>query len=481
MAVLALFSSCSSYLDVNTNPNAPTATQPQLVLSGAIISSANINITFMGRYARQWAGYSAASGSYSQSGDVLRTYNIQATSHEGLWDVLYSNISNYAYVENAARSTANNDYYVAVAKIMKVWCFQNLVDNFGNVPYTGAAQGFSNLKPVYDDAKSIYEALNIQLDSAVLIINNAKTPIPVSAAADPMFNGNISSWAKLANTLRLRLMIHQTQISGRDAYIKGELAKIKGGFLTADATINPGYAKAAGKQSPLWDLAGAAVDGSVSGRHYEKASAFAVNYFVTAKDPRLPYFVAKTAASGVYNGVPFGAAPDISIDETHSSDFGAGILKGADQDAMFLPASESYFLQAEAAQRGYITGAPQTLYESGVHASFATLGLPDSSATNYLTSGIKNVDWSASPDKIEAFITQKWSAMFMTDVMEAWTDFRRLGLPKGIPTSVDPTRINPKAPFRLYYPQTEYNLNSANVNAVGLTGNYQFTKLFWQN
>ena len=478
---LVLLAGCNKYLDVNTNPNAPTATQPELVLSGAIISSASTNTTFMGRYARQWAGYASASGTYSPSGDVLRTYILQATGSEGLWDRLYSNVSNYNYVETASRALPNYDNYVAIAKIMKAWCFQNLVDNFGNVPYTDALQGFNNLKPKYDDAKSIYEALNIQLDSAVQIINSAKTPLKVTAAADPMFSGNMTNWIQLANTLRLRLMIHQTQISGRDAYIKAELAKIKGGFLTTDAVINPGYAKADNKQSPLWDLVGFAVDGSVSGRDYERASDYAVTYFTTSKDPRLPLYFAKTSATNVYFGIPFGAPATTIYDDAHSSGFGPGLLKGADQDAAFLPASESYFLQAEAAQRGYITGTTQTLYESGVHASFATLGLPDSSATNYLTSGIKNVDWSASPDKIEAIITQKWAAMYMTDAMEAWTDFRRLNLPKGIPASVDPTKIGPKSPNRLYYPQTEYNLNSDNVNAQGLTGTYQFTKLFWQN
>ena len=481
LSIILLTSSCDKFLDVNTNPNAPTATQPELVLSGALISSANIQLVTMGPYARQWSGYSSASGSYSQSGDVLRTYNIQATSYQGVWNSLYANVTNYNYVENAARGISNYDNYVAIAKIMKAWCFQELVDNYGNVPYTDALKGFDNLKPKYDDAKSIYEALNIQLDSAAQIINGAKTPIKVTAAADPMFSGNMTKWLQLTNALRLRLMIHQTQIPGRDAYIKAELAKIKGGYLTTDAVINPGYAKADGKQSPLWDMLGLGVDGSIGFRHYDKGSAYAVNYFTTAKDPRLAYYFVKAAATGTYNGVPFGAAPDLSIDDSHSSNFGPGLLKGPDQDAIFFPASESYFLQAEAVQRGYIPGTAQTLYESGAQASFATLGLPDSSATNYLTSGVKNVDWSASPDKIEAIITQKWAAMYMTDDMEAWTDFRRLGLPKGIPTSVDPSKIGTKAPNRLYYPQSEYNLNAENVNAVGLSGPYQFTKLFWQN
>lgn len=483
VALLVFMTGCNSFLDVNTNPNAPTATQPQLVLSGALISTSNINITFMGRYARQWAGYAAASGSYSQSGDVLRNYNLQGTSHEAVWDVLFANVSNYNYVENAARSTANYENYVGIAKIMKVWCFQNLVDNFGDIPYTNALQGFNNLKPTYDKAQTVYEALNVQLDSAVQIITGAKTPIAVTSAADIMFSGNMTKWVQLANTFRLRLMIHQSQIPGREAYIKAELAKIKGGFLTTDANINPGYTKADNKQNPLWELVGLGVDGSTGGRHYEKASAYAVNYFVNSKDPRLPYFIAKTASGAVYNGVPFGAPPDLAIDDLHSSGFGTWILKGPDQDAPLLLAAESYFLQAEAVQRGYMAGDAKALFNSGITASFITVGLTAADAKAYYTSATKNVNWDdpSTTDKIEAIITQKWAAMYMTDAMEAWTDFRRLNLPKGIPASIDAAKIAPKSPNRLYYPQTEYNLNADNVNAVGLTGTYQFTKMFWQN
>jgi hypothetical protein len=483
VALLALLSGCNKFLDVNVNPNAPTATQPGLVLSGALITTNNINIPVMGRYARQWAGYASASGSYSQSGDVLRNYDLQSTSSENLWTSLYLNVGNYNYVENAARSTANSEYFVAIAKIMKVWCFQNLVDNFGNVPYTDALQGFNILTPKYDDAKTIYEALNVQLDSAVNIINNAKTPIPVTTASDVMFSGNMTSWIKFANTLRLRLLMHQSQMAGRDVYIKGEIAKIKGGYLTTDANINPGYLKADQKQNPFWETFGFAVDGSVGGRRYEKPSAYAVNYFVNSKDPRLPLYITKSSAGGVYNGVPFGQPADVNFDLTHSSDFGPGLLKGPDQDSPLITGAESLFIQAEAAQRGWLTGTAQTLYESGVKASFATLGLPDSTATNYLVSPTKNVNWNdpATTDKIEAIITQKWAAMYMTDAMEAWTDFRRLNLPKGIPASIDPAKIGPKSPNRLYYVQSEYNLNKDNLNAVGLTGAYQFTKIFWQN
>ncbi|KAF5277266.1 hypothetical protein FQR65_LT16042 [Abscondita terminalis] len=47
--------------------------------------------------------------------------------------------------------------------------------------------------------------------------------------------------------------------------------------------------------------------------------------------------------------------------------------------------AESYFLQAEAALKGWGAGTVQALYESGVRAGFEALGL-SSEATAYLTS-----------------------------------------------------------------------------------------------
>ena len=58
-----------------------------------------------------------------------------------------------------------------------------------------------------------------------------------------MFYGDNASWIAFANTLRLRLLMRQTQMTGRDAYITGEIAKIianGGGFLDVDAAVNPG-------------------------------------------------------------------------------------------------------------------------------------------------------------------------------------------------------------------------------------------------
>src|SRR5260221_13737177 len=129
---------CKDYLDVNTNPNAPTVTVPDLVLSGALTESGRIIAQDMNAYAAFWAGYWSASGTYSSSGDTRRNFNLNNTSFQGVWSDAYLNASNYNYVENATKSVAGYDNYRAISKIMKVYDFHTLIDNYGNIPYTSA-------------------------------------------------------------------------------------------------------------------------------------------------------------------------------------------------------------------------------------------------------------------------------------------------------------------------------------------------------
>jgi hypothetical protein len=138
-------------------------------------------------------------------------------------------------------------------------------------------------------------------------------------------------------------------------------------------------------------------------------------------------------------------------------------------------ASESYFLQAEAVERGLMAGDAKTLYESGITQSYTYLGLTSSQASTYYGQALEGVSYTTSSDKLGAILYQKWVALCNVSGLEAWNEFRRTGYPD-VPLS---TRAgsNPH-PVRLLYPQTEYSTNTDNVNEQGDIN--QFTsKIFW--
>jgi hypothetical protein len=299
-----------------------------------------------------------------------------------------------------------------------------------------------------------------------------------------MFAGDNSLWIQFANTLKLRLLMRQTQMPGRDAYINAEIAKITangGGFLDQDASINPGYANNDGQQNPLYGYFRTLTDLPTSGGQadYWRAAQYAITTLQSYNDTsRLKLIYAKND-QGVYAGSVLGS--QFNPPGQGASSLGTGLLKSVSQDAVILSAAESHFLQAEAIVRGYLTGNAQTEYEAGVTASFKFLGA--SGAAAYLAQSNVNTNWtlaSGVPAQIALIIRQKWIAMDGVTPLEAYADYRRLGLPADIPISISPYKNPPDAhvPVRYLYPTSEYTTNADNVNAEG-TIDYYTNKVFW--
>ncbi len=167
-----------------------------------------------------------------------------------------------------------------------------------------------------------------------------------------------------------------------------------------------------------------------------------------------------------------------------------GVLKGPAMGQPLLLAAESYLLQAEAVEKGLITGNAKSLFNKGIEASFTYLykgpdnkvaaGLnPVMDAANYLavnsTSKLVNYDLALTPaEKLEAIITQKYIAFNMIDGREAWAEFRRTGYPtinNALPlnqyntfvSTVSASTAPDRLPGRILYPNNEFQVNPDNV------------------
>ena len=493
------FSGCGkSYLDINTpNPNAATAATPELVITNAMTVTASGQVANVAlqpvQFISGWMGYWAPSGSYAPNNQDVASYFMTTTFSNSMWVGAYRNLGDYYYVETSAKAE-DKPYYVAMAKAMKSLVFSQLVDVFNNIPYKDAFQGTLVINPKYDNAQAIYEDLAAQLDTAATLM--ASPAAVASAKSDVMFYGDPDNtdaniqWIQFANTLKLRLLIRQTQMAGRDAYITGEIAKINangGGFLDEDAAVNPGpdakdpgYANNDQQQSPLWGyfrtLSGLPTSGGQA--DYWRASQYAINTLNAYNDPRLPFIYGPSGA-GTYVGNVLGSANNIPGDGTSVP--GPGLLVGPSQSAVLISKAESHFLQAEAIVRGYLTGDAKAEYEKGVQASFDYLGA--GSATTYLASGNPNTTWAAAvgtTGQIALIIRQKWIAENGVTPFEAYADYRRLGLPADIPISISQyvTTGHTNVPVRYLYPVSEYTTNTVNVNAEGNI-DYSTNRVFW--
>lgn len=475
--VIGAFSSCKKQLlDINTDPNNPTtaSASPDLVLSNALNTTAGIyNSPTSGSnnfvWAGLWLGHISYSGNYAIATENI-SYNLTNSFAAGTWDNLYDNNEDYDFVEKKGVETGNN-FYRAIGMFMKAYNFQTLVDLYNNVPYTEALKGTAISTPKYDNGKDIYTDIGKKMDTAIALF---KTSGNTAIKGDIMFDGDADKWTKFANTVKLRFLLRQSEANSAAA--KSQAAALSGGFLGEDALVNPGYLNSSGKMNPFWG-SNINVSGTYTQTLY-RGGAYAIGFYKNNNDPRLSEFYSPNG-SGQYVGNYFG---DQGIPNSGTSGIGPGVLKSYDQGSVIMLAAESYFLQAEAVLRGWINvgKTAQELYEMGVTASFAYLGLSAADAQAYYSqSGNNQTTWSAASgfqEQLALIIRQKWAAEAWINELEPYNDYRRLHLPADVPLSTSPFSTG-IFPARLMYPQREISVNGKNVTAQGTIT--PGTKVWW--
>ncbi len=475
--------SCSESLDINQDPNNPTTVSPDLILPVAQNYTANIEeidrgVNHLGNMLMyNWS----QSDGFSWYNDEFQ-YLVTPSFYQVVFDYTYSNpLKQYQALENLQGEQYG--YYHAIAKVMKAYHFQILVDTYGDVPYTEALQRGGNATPVYDDAEAVYDSLIVQLNTSIELINTtgANTEIsPVMPGADDvMFEGDMTSWKQFANNIKARILNRQSDLSSKQSYIQTEMAKTaQDGFYTGNVGINPGYTQDNDRQNPKWDDFGQDVSGSNTlTNDATSATQYVLDYLDFTDDPRIDRLYEEPATGHL--GVPQGLTDyDVPVVDAYIpanvSNIGPGILKDPSQDAIIYTEAELYFNLAELAFKGLTSGDAQEYYEMGIQASFDYLGAGD--ATAYYNQNLDNVRWSSSSDKVEAIITQKWIATNGLTAEQSWYDYNRTGYPDNLPIS----RLASTAdrPVRLAYPASELTSNGNNVpSQPGV-----FTaKIFWAN
>jgi hypothetical protein len=523
--IFATASSCKKgYLDVNEVPSQLSANlaTPDVLLAGLLESNASNGAVIERSRLENWMGYWCLSG--AASGDKFQTYNNITT--EDITD-LSTPKPESNFLEQKAREL-NQTFYEGIAKTMKALQWAQAVDLLNNIPYFEAYQP-NIIQPKYDSGVIIYEDLIKQLDLAIPLIKNADMVANIRIeVADIMFHGDKEKWIRFINTLKLRLLVHQANRTDRAGYITQEINKIKtegSGFLGTgeNASINPNYIKEKSSNFVgyffLFDFYSSFID-NFPGWWYTGANIIAMNFLKSNNDPRLGFIY-----SPIDEALPSGAAepftqPDpqnfrgnqfgYSIDATAYfyqdppnvstiggikstapvSETASGIIKGYDMPAWIITSIESKFLQAEAIQRGWITGNPEEAYKDAIKESFRWLNVGGNSTNPSLSdvsfdswydaeAAASNpaVSWVAAPDKYKLLMFQKYLAFNGIEPMEAWTDYRRNNRYPEIPVSADPDRKSDILPIRILYSRGEYTSNPAQVNAQGNIN--MFTSKIW--
>lgn len=485
--------SCNDYLDEPNNnySNNPLSTNvsPAQTLAATEKALLDNEVISLNSYGNKMS-YAYALNSGFTSSDVAYRYNYSSDSYGTLWENTYIYTANCQDIINSETKFPLYKNHVAIAKILKVQGMEKIINLYGDAPYSEAFNA-SNTTPKYDDDVEIYKSLLLLLDNArqqITLANSDPSVISVTSAQDIIFRGNMNLWTKYANTLELRMLLKLSNTSNASlvALRNARFLTLSNNFIDTDVTYNPGFTGATAIQSnPIFRVYGVNVAQSawLQGNRANAAGDFiaqVLNGTYTSADlvttgigdPRRIRMFSAVPVIGAIQGTETATSKSRLSSFVHGYTGADAYTNGTERNAYVMLASESYFLQAEAVQRGYISGNAQALFNQGIDASFAfysrsfgTITLAPITATAYklaIDSKI-GLGWTASTNKISCIMTQKWLAIAQWTGIEPYFDMLRTGFPKApLPLGVSRTT----RPNRLIYPTSEYSSNSANVPSV---------------
>jgi Starch-binding associating with outer membrane len=497
-----LLSSCNKFKDMNTDPTKSANLDPaievaftQQKFSGSTNIQERVTLILTMPLAQQFGG-----GWANQYGQF---YQRNQAYMSALWEDNYaSDVKNIVDAELRSRNTSDQNLN-AMARVMKVYVFARLTDLYGDIPYSKASTGFTeiNLAPVFDKQEDIYKDFFNQLDTAMSLFATGKDHV----ANDVFYKGDVNKWKKFTSSFRLRLAL---RIAKRDAAkAKEEIQKaFTAGVMSSnddicmtrhDDNLN-NYATYTGN-----GMSSALRQGGFPGG-YRVHNSF-INQLKNTNDPRLAVF-----AKNYWDDQP-GSNWETRIDITDAvkaqvGSFGVGPLDFIWDDwkntititnpavgsinvgnnlqklqvakplmannAPFfhLTYAETEFLLADATIRlGLSLGASaEEHYKNGLRAACkqltnypGTVAITDAAIDQFVA------DNGFQPGKeLEQINTQLWINYFLNGP-EAYANLRRSGFPKlssGYRTDGYSDADTKQMPRRLEYPLSEKSLNKKNVD-----------------
>lgn len=500
IALLLVLTSCESYLDVNedqSNRAEFNSLAPRQMLAGAIANYTNYQIVTLGEFGNR-ISYVWGLNSGFTSTESVYNYKFSSNNYATCFENAYLFGDNFQDILDKKTAFPDYDYHYGISKVFKVMCMDYVTALYGDAPYTEAFNT-DITAPKYDDDKVIIPLLFKELDEAKVLLNSTNANVKALGTEDIVFHGDLSKWKKLANTIELKLAMRlskttdPTLVTLRNTRMAA--LNVAKDFVDADVTVNPGYnISTLDSRTPIFRRYGRneAFNGYLSAYNSNAAGDYAArlvngtindaNITTGIVDPRRSRIF--TTISGAVVGNVQGIFPATAISRFStffSGRIGPDLDKNAgERNAYLMLAAESKFLQAEAYQRGYLTGGvgAKQSFEDGVKASFTfysrTYGTVTTTSVSVLDPvayllaiDAKNgLGWTGSADKISAIMTQKYLALAEWSGIELYIDHMRTGFPVlPLPFGVTET----KRPNRLIYPTSEYSSNSVNTPNVANT------------
>ena len=337
----------------------------------------------------------------------------------------------------------SNDNQIAAAKTLEAFYYMFLTDMIGPIVLTDAFQGnpTDSKNPVYDTQRTVYEKLNSILDDAYALFNESGGLY----YSDLLYSGDIRKWKKLNASLRMLLAIKLCDVDAKIGKNRFAKAYSDGGMTAVTDGLDYAYGNSHVRNRLYYWCANGYPDAPrnivpnmilvEAMKGLEDNRMFAYFDIEGYKGPRSETLFPRTKYSSFY-GNPFGLSSDTDMTLFNNSVCSINNkMLAMNARIPVIPTARILLTEAEAACRGWISADAKKLYEAGIRASFEWWNAGN--ADSYISS--PNVAYRGGDEGFEQIVLQRWIASYLSDGVEAWSDWRRLDrieLPVG-PAAID--------------------------------------------
>src|SRR6478609_6995557 len=230
--------SCKKYLDVNTDPNNPNN-------ESVLVENRLPWIEHFYQYTSGVSNFRSAciAGVYysnSAAGNALSTTWIAHTGNTTPYQTFFVEVaSNLNDLYNAAKLKGAT-HYMAAADVFHALGFMQMLDIYGEMPYTQAISGIAS--PAFDNGKTIYAGCMAKLNEAIDLFSKAQDPAATPLSKGDLWNGgDVSKWVKMAWGLKARYMLKLSKKADQYNADSVLYCLSKGPQSIADNVVGPGF------------------------------------------------------------------------------------------------------------------------------------------------------------------------------------------------------------------------------------------------
>lgn len=287
-ATVVSTTSCrDEFAGINSNPAQISKADPSMLFAKGIIEfepAGYLLYYYNSPMMLQWSQLASPTGGY--------TAGFTKTTATGDQGSKYISILRYVRDLEHYRSQLSEEEsaklagYAACLDVLTAYLGIFDSDMYGYLPFTEACRApyGGTLTPAYDTQESLYKLWEQQLNDAISTF--AKDGLTMTGSQDLVYNGALAKWAKLANSLKLRLAARYVNIDKSKALsLAQEVASASCGYIDSMEDVmlfNKGTSNSDNNNDLIYHWSNGFWDGMA-------ASTNMMNFMVNNLDPRVRF------------------------------------------------------------------------------------------------------------------------------------------------------------------------------------------------